>query len=395
MSHERPFAGLKVCDISQGISGPYCGMMLAQYGADVVKIEGVNGDWIRNMGGRIEGDHSAQSLAMNRGKRSIALDLKNPKGLEIARRFAHEADVVTQNFRPGVIERLGLGYDQVSAENPDVIYLTITGFGTSGPLGNRPVTDQIMQGFSGLQSITRDRDGAPIGVGTAIIDYITGIYGYQAVATALYARAMGSGGRHVKVSMLQAAIAVQAGQFIRHHTQGKQPAAAGVPVGVFTTKEGYISLSSNRPTHFAEVCDLLGLEDLKDNPDYDTHKKRVWKSAEISAAFQTVLLEKSAAEWEEKFSALGLMCTRVNGYGDLLEHEQVKAEEIFTWAQQSDTGPIPVPNLPGVDPAAPDDVRAASPRIGEHTHTLLAELGYEAGDIAALAAENVIPPIET
>jgi len=395
MSHERPFAGLKVCDISQGISGPYCGMMLAQYGADVVKIEGLNGDWIRNMGGRIEGDHSAQSLAMNRGKRSIALDLKNPKGLEIARRFARDADVVTQNFRPGVIERLGLGYEKVSADNPEVIYLTVTGFGTAGPLGKRPVTDQIMQGFSGLQSITKDGDGAPIGVGTAIIDYITGIYGYQAVATALYARAMGSGGRHVKVSMLQAAIAVQAGQFIRHHTQGGQPAAAGVPVGVFTTKDGYISLSSNKPTDFADVCDLLGLEDLKSNPDYDTHKKRVWKSAEIGAAFQTVLLEKSAAEWEDKFTGLGLMCTRVNGYGDLLEHEQVKAEEIFTWAQQSDTGPIPVPNLPGVDSATPDDPRAASPRIGEHTHTLLTELGYRADDIAALAADNVIPPAET
>lgn len=395
MSHERPFAGLKVCDVSQGISGPYCGMMLAQYGADVVKIEGLNGDWIRNMGGRIEGDHSAQSLAMNRGKRSIALDLKNPKGLEIARRFAHEADVVTQNFRPGVIERLGLGYDDVSAANPDVIYLTVTGFGSSGPLGKRPVTDQIMQGFSGLQSITKDGDGAPIGVGTAIIDYITGIYGYQAVSTALYARAMGSGGRHVKVSMLQAAIAVQAGQFIRHHTQGKQPAAAGVPVGVFKTKDGFISLSSNKPTDFAEVCDLLGLENLKGNPDYDTHKKRVWKSAEISAAFQTALLEKSAAEWEGAFVDLGLMCTRVNGYGDLLDHEQVKAQEIFTWAQQSDTGPIPVPNLPGVDPSSPDDARATSPRIGEHTSTLLTELGYGAGDIAALAAGNVIPSIET
>ncbi len=395
MSHERPFAGLKVCDISQGISGPYCGMMLAQYGADVVKIEGLNGDWIRNMGGRIEGDHSAQSLAMNRGKRSIALDLKNPKGLEIARRFAHEADVITQNFRPGVIERLGLGYDDVAAANPEVIYLTVTGFGTAGPLVNRPVTDQIMQGFSGLQSITRDREGVPLGVGTAIIDYITGIYGYQAVATALYARAMGSGGRHVKVSMLQAALAVQAGQFIRHHTQGKQPPAVGVPVGVFSTKDGYLSLSSNKPTHFAEVCDLLGLNDLKNDPDYDTHQKRIWKSTEINAEFQTALLSKSAAEWEEKFSALGLMCTRVNGYGDLLDHAQVKAEEIFTWAEQADTGAIPVPNLPGVDPATPDDARATSPRIGEHTQTLLAELGYQAGDIAALAAEKVIPPSET
>jgi crotonobetainyl-CoA:carnitine CoA-transferase CaiB-like acyl-CoA transferase len=392
MSHARPFAGLKVCDIAQGISAPYCGMMLAQYGADVVKIEGLGGDWIRNMGGRIKGEHSAQSLAMNRGKRSIALDLKNPKGLEIARRLAHAADVVTQNFRPGVIERLGLGYSDVSKSNPNVIYLSVSGFGTMGPLADRPVTDQIMQGFSGLQSITKDKDGVPLGVGTAIVDYITGIYSYQAVATALYARAMGAGGRHVEVNMLQAAVAVQAGQFIRQHTQGKQPPAVGVPVGVFHTKQGFISLSSNSPKHFGEVCDLLGRDDLKSNPDYDTHQKRIWKSREINDAFQESLMAKTAAEWEDRFSALGLMCTRVNGYEDLLRHPQVEALTLLTWANQTDLGPIPVPNLPGMDPAAPDDPRANSPRIGQHTHAVLAELGYDAGAIDALARDGVVPP---
>ena len=392
MSHERPFAGLKVCDISQGISGPYCGMMLAQYGADVIKIEGLDGDWIRNMGGRIEGDHSAQSLAMNRGKRSIALNLKHPMGLEAARTLAREADVVTQNFRPGVIDRLGLGYDAVSADNPNVIYLSVSGFGMSGPLVDRPVTDQIMQGFSGLQSITRDREGTPLGVGTAIIDYITGIYAYQAVATALYARAMsGAGGRHVEVNMLQAALSVQAGQFIRHHTQGKQPPAVGVPVGVFQTKDGYISLSSNKPSHFAEVCDLLGRDDLKNDPDLDTHQKRVWKSHEINAALQESLHGETAAEWEKRFGALGLMCTRVNGYGDLLDHPQVGAEGIFTWATQPDTGPIPVPNLPGMDPLTPDDARGLSPRIGQHTQEILQELGYADNDVAAMEADNAIP----
>ena len=195
----------------------------------------------------------------------------------------------------------------------------------------------------------------------------------------------------MQINMLQAAIAVQAGQFIRQHTQGKQPPAVGVPVGVFHTKEGFISLSSNNPKHFAEVCDLLGREDLKNSPDYDTHQKRIWKSREINAAFQESLLSKTAAEWEEAFGALGLMCTRVNGYDDLLRHPQVEAENILTWARQTDLGPIPVPNLPGVDPAPADDPRVNSPRIGEHTHAVLAELGYAAGDIGALAREGVIP----
>lgn len=392
MTHEHPFAGLTVCDLSQGISGPYCGMMLAQYGASVVKIEGFDGDWIRNMGGRIAGDHSAQSLAMNRGKRSIALDLKHPKGLAVAHRLAAAADVVTQNFRPGVIDRLGLGYDAVSAKNPDVIYLSVSGFGDSGPLADRPVTDAIMQGFSGLQSVTRNRDGEPQSVGTAIVDYITGIYGYQAVATALYARAMGAGGRHVKVNMLQAALSVQAGQFIRQHTQGSQPYAAGIPVGIFQTRDGYISLSSNRPTHFAQACDLLGRDDLKNNPDYDTHEKRIRSSRAIMDAIRPAFLEKTAAEWEEAFSALGLMCTIVNDYGDLIDHPQVAAAGVLAWADQPDTGPIPVPGLPGVDPSAASDGRVISPRIGQHTRPVLHELGYGDGDIAELESDGVIPP---
>lgn len=394
-THDRPFAGLRVCDLAQGISAPYCGMMLAQYGADVIKIEGLTGDWIRNMGGRIKGEHSAQSLAMNRGKRSIALDLKHPKGLEIARRIAREADVVTQNFRPGVIDRLGLGYAAVSTDNPEVVYLSVSGFGTRGPLADRPVTDQIMQGFSGLQSITKDKEGVPLGVGTAIIDYITGIYAYQAVATALFARAMGAGGRHVEINMLQAAIAVQAGQFIRQHTQGKQPPAVGVPVGVFHTRDGFISLSSNNPNHFAQVCDLLGRDDLKNDPEYDTHQKRIWKSREINGAFQVSLMAETAAEWETRFSALGLMCTRVNGYDDLLRHPQVEAEQLLTWANQTDLGPVPVPNLPGMAPALPDDPRVNSPRIGQHTAAVLSELGFDTDAIAGLARDGVIPGAAT
>jgi len=394
MDHARPFAGVKVCDIAQGIAAPYCGLMLAQYGADVVKIEGLDGDWVRNMGGRIQGDHSAQSLATNRGKRSLALNLKDPRGLEIARRLAREADVVTQSFRPGVIERLGLGYDVVRQDNPDVIYLAVSGFGQSGPYSKRPATDAILQGFSGLQSITQDSNGTPQRVGMAIIDYITGLYAFQAVAVALHAKLAGGGGRYLDVSLMSSAIAVQAGQFIRHHIQGGQPPANGVPVGTFRTRNGFINLSANRPDHFARVCDALGLEDLKNDPRYDTHDKRLRASSDINEVFQKSLGDRTSEEWVSFFEDLGLMCVKVNEYGDVLEDEHVKAVGTFTWAEQPGLGPIPVPNPPGPAPLDPQEDRALSPVIGQHSHEILAEMGYSETDRAALADAGVIPPRE-
>ncbi len=201
-------------------------------------------------GGRIHGDQSAQSLSTNRGKRSVVLDLKSQEGKAAALKLASEADIVTQSFRPGVIERLGLDYESVKSVNPNVIYLSISGFGPVGPLSKRPATDAILQAFTGLQSITRDKDGSPMRVGMAIIDYITGLYAYQAVATALIARDKGMGGRKLDISLMESAMAVQAGQFVRHHAQGGQPPANGVPVGTFETTTGFINLSANRPDHF-------------------------------------------------------------------------------------------------------------------------------------------------
>ena len=389
-SHDRPFAGVRVCDVAQGIAGPHAAMLLAQYGADVIKIEGLDGDWVRNMGGRIAGDQSAQSLTNNRGKRSVALDLKNPKAAEIARRIAARSDVFTQSFRPGVIERLGLGYETIRALRPDVVYLTVSGFGQEGPLARKPATDAILQGFSGLQSITRDGNDVPQRVGMAIIDFLTGLYAFQAVATALYARAAGAGGRLVDVSLMGSAIAVQAGQFIRHHVQGGQPPANGIPVGTFRTTDGWLNLAANRPDSFGKVCDALGLDALKNRPDLDTHQKRVWKSAEINAALAVPLATRSTADWIAFFEKLDILCTRVNEYGDVLADEHVKAVGTFTWIDQPGVGTIPVPNPPGPATLAPDDPRGPSPSVGQHTREVLREIGLGDGDIDGLAAEGAV-----
>lgn len=390
MDHSAPFAGLRVCDVAQGIAGPHAAMLLAQYGADVIKIEGLDGDWVRNMGGRIAGDQSAQSLTNNRGKRSVALDLKHPRGVEIAKQIAARSDVFTQSFRPGVIERLGLGYDVIKALKPDVIYLTISGFGQTGPLASKPATDAILQGFSGLQSITRDVDDVPQRVGMAIIDFLTGLYAFQAVSTALYARAGGAGGKLVEVSLMDSAIAVQAGQFIRAHVQGGQPPANGVPVGTFRTADGWMNLAANRPDSFGKVCDALGLDALKADPGLDTHQKRVYQSARINAAIAPKLKEKPTAEWLTFFEKVDILCTRVNEYDDVLKDGHINAVGTFAWVDQPGVGSIPVPNPPGPARLAADDPRGVSPAVGRDTRAVLRELGLADSEIDGLAADKAI-----
>ena len=374
MTDYLPLKGLRVCDIAQGIAGPYASMLLAQYGADVIKIEPADGDWIRDLGGRIKGDQSAQSLATNRGKRSVVLDLKSAEGRAAALKLAAGADVVTQSFRPGVIERLGLDYETVQAMNPEVIYLSVSGFGTTGPLAERPATDSVLQAFSGLQSLTRAPDGTPIRVGLPVIDYLTGLYAYQAVSTALLARSQGMGGRKVDVSLMESAMAVQAGPFVSCMAQGKQPPENGVPVGTFETTTGYVNLSTNRPDAFGKVCDALGLEALKAKPEYATHEERIWLAHEINAALAPILKQQPSDHWISLFASLGLMCTPVLEHGDVLAHPHTEAAGTIAWPDQPGFGPIPMPMPPGPAPVTRSDSRGLSPDIGQHTAEILEQL---------------------
>lgn len=390
MGHDRPLEGVKVCDFAAGIAGPYASMMLAQYGADVVKVEEVEGDWIRNTGGRLKGDHGAQSLVTARGKRSLAIDLKDPKGHEIALKLAREADIVTESFRPGVIKRLGLDYDTVKSENSDVIYLSVSGFGQSGPLAQRAAMDLILQAFSGLMSVTVDSDQRPIRIGIAMVDYVTGLYALQATMAAIIARAQGAGGKHIDVSLMQAALAPQAAQLIRQHVSGHQPHAFGMPVGTFRTRDGYVTISGAKPEHFAQTCDLLGRDDIKTHPDFDTHPKRIANANHINAMIQDSMDAKTSEEWVAAFNEIGLMCAKVNDYDDVLADEHCNAVGSFAWVDQPGVGEIPVVNPPGTAPLTDGDARALAPDIGEHSTAVLGELGYSDAEIAALAEAGVV-----
>src|SRR6056297_1561158 len=208
MSYEKPYQGLRVVDLSQGIAGPYCAMLLAQYGADVVKVEPLDGDWSRILG-KVYGDHTAFSIAGNLGKRSISLDLKSEAGREVVERLVDGADVFMEGFRPGVIDRLGFGYEVVSQLNPGIIYLSISGFSQSGPLSQKPAMDPVLQAFTGFMMENKGMDAIPHRTNPIVVDMSTALYSFQAVSAALYARRDEASGRYIDASLMAAAANLQ------------------------------------------------------------------------------------------------------------------------------------------------------------------------------------------
>src|SRR5215470_17919579 len=261
MDEAAPYEGLKVVDLSQGVAGPHCGMLFALHGADVVKVEPPDGDWGRAIGKR-HGDFSAYGVAFNRGKRSLALDLRRPEGRDVVARLAARADVVIENNRPGVLARYELDYASVRRANPNVVYVSVTGFGQDGPNRDMPATDSILQAYSGLMSVNRDGAGMPQRIGVLLIDVVTGLYAHQAAAAALYRRATRGGGRHVTVSLMDAIGAVQAGKILEYHLEGEHGEPGGVPVGTFETRDGYTTINARREPHWIALCRVLGCAEL-------------------------------------------------------------------------------------------------------------------------------------
>jgi crotonobetainyl-CoA:carnitine CoA-transferase CaiB-like acyl-CoA transferase len=228
---EGAYSGLRVLDLGQGVAAPYCAMLLAMQGAEVVKLEPPEGDWSRGLGTRYDGGHTAMSAHYNRGKESIALDLKAPAARVIASALADRADIVIEGFRPGVADRLGLGYPALAARNPRLLYLSVSGFGQDGPYAQLPCTDSVAQAFSGLMSVNLGNDGMPHRVGAIIVDTLTGLYAAQMLGVALYARERSGRGRRLEVSLTQCAAAILGHKLVEHVLEGGTPRALNIPTG--------------------------------------------------------------------------------------------------------------------------------------------------------------------
>ncbi len=390
MSLEKSFEGIKVVDFSQGVAGPMCGLQLAQYGADVLKIEPVGeGDWGRGLGPRY-GHFSALAVAVNRGKRSLAVDLKNAKGKEIVLKLVREADVISENYRAGVMDRLGFDPESVHAINPSVVYVTVEGFGKDGPYRDRPATDSILQGYSGFMNINRDKDGTPRLMLPYLTDYVTGLYAFQAVSAALFKRARTGEGETIRTSLLQAAAALQTTKMIDVHVEGAGDVSGGVPMGTFQTKDGYMSINARRDYQFVALCKLIGRDGMIDDPRYATVKARFENEEEVLKIVSDAVRERPTSEWSKLLSENDILNAPVNTYEDFYKEPHVQAVQAFTWVEHDELGRIPMPRIPCLPPVDADSVMSHSPHVGEHSIAVLQDLGYGEADIAAMQDENVI-----
>lgn len=386
---EGAYSGLRVLDLGQGVAAPYCAMLLAMHGAEVVKVEPLGGDWSRGLGTQYGGRHTAMSAHYNRGKKSLALDLKEPAGREIAAALALRADIVIEGFRPGVADRLGLGWAALAARNPRLLYLSVSGFGSDGPYAQLPCTDSVAQAFSGLMSVNLGNDGAPHRVGAIVIDTLTGLYAAQVLGMALYARERTGRGRRIEVSLAQCAAAILGHKLAEHMLEAGAPRALNVPTGAYPTQDGWIMIALIREEQFAGLAEALGLAELAADPRYADFALRARHAAPLVERVAAAFAGDTTAGWLARLRAVDILADRVNGFDDWLADPHIAATGGAVAIDQPGMGRFCNPRTPGVPPKA-DQAIAPAPDIGEHSREVLEALGYSPAAIAGLAADRVV-----
>ena len=387
-THEAPYRGLKVLDFGQGIASPYCAMLLAVYGADVIKVEPPEGDWSRFLG-TTYGGHTTLSAVYNRGKRSLCLDLKHKDGIAIAQRLARDSDVFIEGFRPGVAARLGLGYEELARDNPGLIYLSVSGFGQSGPYSKRPGSDSVAQAFSGLVSVNSGNDGIPHRVGTTISDVVTGVYAFQAIATTLFARAATGTGRWIDVSLVQSTAALLGHKAAEYVLEGGAPRALNVPAGTYQTSDGWMMVTLVNEAQYKRLCEAIERDDLASDPRFGDFARRADSADALIPQLREVFGKCPTEVWLKRLHAADVIAERILNPGEWLRNPHVEATKAAVCQDTPGVGPVYAARTPGIASLSEDHLRPA-PGIGQDSTEVLIEAGLAADDVDGLIRSGAV-----
>jgi crotonobetainyl-CoA:carnitine CoA-transferase CaiB-like acyl-CoA transferase len=397
-----PLAGINVLDLTSVVSGPLATMFLADQGADVIKVEPLGGDITRRSRQSVSGsgEFSALFVSTNRGKRSLSLDLKRPEAARIMRKLAAGADVLVQNFRPGTMERLGLGEPTLRTSNPRLIYVSISGVGESGPYAGKRVYDPIIQGLSGFADIQSDpKTRRPRMIRTIVADKTTAIFAAQAVTAALFARERTGEGQHVRLAMLDTMISYLWPEAMTQYTVVGREASTADPVSrpdlIFETTDGYITVGTISDSEWRGFCAAAERPDVAEDPRFNTPGGRAINATERILLMAEIIKGRSTADWLQRLDANDAPSAPVLRRSEVIANEQVLARELIAELDHPDIGLVRQPKPAARFDHTPAEIRGPAPRIGEHSAVILAELGLGAAEIERLAAERIVRLVKT
>ena len=393
----QPLSGVRVIDVTQIMAGPFCTMLLGDMGADVIKIEKPDGgDDIRRSGPPFVAGDSAAFLNIGRNKRSVVIDIKTPEGAKIVRRLARTADIFVQNLRPGRIEGFGLGYDDLRAVNPSIVYATITGYGRTGPYKDKPGFDLMAQGMSGIMGVTGHPGQPPVKVSVPITDLNAGLFTAFGVLAAYVNRLKTGTGQHVDSSLLEAGVAYTFWESAIYFATGSPPGPNGsahqlsAPYQALPTSDGYLTIGGATQSNWERLCRAVGRAELLSDPRFAANADRMANRAALERTLSETFMTRTTAHWLGVLDRAGVPCGPINDMSQVYADPQVIARDMVVDIDHPTAGAIRNVGIPVKFSETPGTVRRPPPRLGEHTHEVLVEFGYTADEIAALERQGIV-----